>query len=262
MAGLHPVVAVYSTFLNRAFDQLLMDVALHRQPVTVVLDRAGVTGTDGASHNGMWDMSICSVVPGLQLAAPRDEPTLREVLREAVAVTDGPTVVRFPKGPPPVDIPALERRGRVDVLRRGERAEVLLVAVGSMVPVCLAAAERAADHGIDVTVVDPRWVLPVADELVEMAAAHRLVVTVEDGGRAGGVGMHLAQALQDGQHDVPVRSLGLPQAFLEHGSRGQVLADCGLTEQDVARRIAEWTAVLTERAERPVDAERVDGAQQ
>jgi 1-deoxy-D-xylulose-5-phosphate synthase len=262
MAGLHPVVAVYSTFLNRAFDQLLMDVALHRQPVTVVLDRAGVTGTDGASHNGMWDMSICSVVPGLQLAAPRDEPTLREVLREAVAVTDGPTVVRFPKGPPPVDIPALERRGRVDVLRRGERAEVLLVAVGSMVPMCLAAAERAADHGIDVTVVDPRWVLPVADELVEMAAAHRLVVTVEDGGRAGGVGMHLAQALQDGQHDVPVRSLGLPQAFLEHGSRGQVLADCGLTEQDVARRIAEWTAVLTERAEHPVDAERVDGAQQ
>lgn len=262
MAGLHPVVAVYSTFLNRAFDQLLMDVALHRQPVTVVLDRAGVTGTDGASHNGMWDMSICSVVPGLQLAAPRDEPTLREVLREAVAVTDGPTVVRFPKGPPPVDIPALERRGRVDVLRRGERAEVLLVAVGSMVPLCLAAAERAADHGIDVTVVDPRWVMPVADELVEMAAAHRLVVTVEDGGRAGGLGMHLAQALQDGQHDVPVRSLGLPQAFLEHGSRGQVLADCGLTEQDVARRIAEWTAVLTERAERPVDAERVDGAQQ
>ncbi|GAB3323387.1 1-deoxy-D-xylulose-5-phosphate synthase [Geodermatophilus aquaeductus] len=261
MAGLHPVVAVYSTFLNRAFDQLLMDVALHRQPVTVVLDRAGVTGTDGASHNGMWDMSICSVVPGLQLAAPRDEPTLREVLREAVAVTDGPTVVRFPKGPPPVDIPALERRGRVDVLRRGDREEVLLVAVGSMVPMCLAAAERAADHGIDVTVVDPRWVLPVADELVEMAAAHRLVVTVEDGGRAGGVGMHLAQALQDGQHDVPVRSLGLPQAFLEHGSRGQVLADCGLTEQDVARRIAEWTAVLTERTERPVHAERVDGAQ-
>ncbi|PWW23638.1 1-deoxy-D-xylulose-5-phosphate synthase [Geodermatophilus normandii] len=262
MAGLHPVVAVYSTFLNRAFDQLLMDVALHRQPVTVVLDRAGVTGSDGASHNGMWDMSICSVVPGLQLAAPRDEPTLREALREAVAVTDGPTVVRFPKGPPPLDIPALERRGRVDVLRRGERQEVLLVAVGSMVPTCLAAAERAADHGIDVTVVDPRWVLPVADELVETAAAHRLVVTVEDGGRAGGVGSHLSQALQDGQHDVPVRALGLPQAFLEHGSRGQVLADCGLTEQDVARRIAEWTAVLTERAERQVDAERVDGAQQ
>jgi 1-deoxy-D-xylulose-5-phosphate synthase len=261
MAGLHPVVAVYSTFLNRAFDQLLMDVALHRQPVTVVLDRAGVTGTDGASHNGMWDMSILSVVPGLRLAAPRDESTLREALREAVAVTDGPTVVRFPKGVPPLDIPALERTGPVDVLRRGERPEVLLVAVGSMVPTCLAAAERAADHGIEVTVVDPRWVLPVAPELVELASAHRLVVTVEDGGRAGGVGTTLTQALQDRECDVPVRAMGLPQRFFEHGSRGQVLADAGLTEQDIARRITEWTAVLAERAESPAETP-VDGVQQ
>ncbi|MGY1690933.1 1-deoxy-D-xylulose-5-phosphate synthase [Geodermatophilus sp. SYSU D01105] len=257
MAGLHPVVAVYSTFLNRAFDQLLMDVALHRQPVTVVLDRAGVTGTDGASHNGMWDMSILSVVPGLRLAAPRDEPTLREALREAVAVTDGPTVLRFPKGAPPVDIPALERRGPVDVLRRGAAPEVLLVAVGSMVPTCLAAAERAADHGIEVTVVDPRWVLPVSPELVDLAAEHRLVVTVEDGGRAGGVGSTLTQALQDRGCDVPVRTMGLPQEFLQHGSRGQVLADAGLTEQDVARRITEWTAVLAERSEGSV-AEAVE----
>jgi 1-deoxy-D-xylulose-5-phosphate synthase len=249
MGGLHPVVAVYSTFLNRAFDQLLMDVALHRQPVTVVLDRAGVTGSDGASHNGMWDMSILSVVPGLRLAAPRDEATLREALREAVEVTDGPSVVRFPKGTPPVDIPSLERRGPVDVLRRGERPEVLLVAVGSMVPMCLAAAERAADHGIEVTVVDPRWVLPVSRELVALADGFRLVVTVEDGGRAGGVGTTLTQALQDRGIDVPVRALGLPQQFLQHGSVGQVLADAGLTEQDVARRIAEWTAVLAERAE-------------
>jgi 1-deoxy-D-xylulose-5-phosphate synthase len=249
MGGLHPVVAVYSTFLNRAFDQLLMDVALHKQPVTVVLDRAGVTGTDGASHNGMWDMSILSVVPGVQVAAPRDEATLREALREAVAVTDGPTVVRFPKGVPPVDIRALERRGPVDVLRRGKRQEVLLVAVGSMVPTCLAVAERSADHGIEVTVVDPRWVLPVSDALVDLAAGHRLVVTVEDGGRAGGVGTTLTQALQDRQCDVPVRAVGLPQRFFEHGSRGQVMADAGMTEQDIARRIAEWTAVLAERSE-------------
>lgn len=251
MAGLHPVVAIYSTFLNRAFDQLLMDVALHGQPVTVVLDRAGVTGDDGASHNGMWDMSILSVVPGLQLAAPRDETTLREALREAVAISDGASVVRFPKGVLPPDIPALERHGPVDVLRRGERgdAAVLLVAVGSMVPMCLAVAERAADHGVEVTVVDPRWVLPVAPELVEMAAGHRLVVTVEDGGRAGGVGSTLARALQDRECDVPVRTLGLPQAFLEHGSRGQVLADAGLTEQDVARRVVEWSAKLADRAE-------------
>jgi 1-deoxy-D-xylulose-5-phosphate synthase len=260
---------VYSTFLNRAFDQLLMDVALHRQPVTVVLDRAGVTGDDGASHNGMWDMSILSIVPGVHLAAPRDEATLREALREAVDITGGPGVIRFPKGSLPPDIPALQRRGPVDVLRSGVPAAgestVLLVAVGSMVPLCLAAAERAADHGIDVTVVDPRWVLPVAPELVELAAGHRLVVTVEDGGRAGGVGTTLTQALQDRQLDVPVRSLGLPQAFLEHGSRGQVLADVGLTEQDVARRIAEWSAVLAERTEepaRPVQPEPAEGQQQ
>jgi 1-deoxy-D-xylulose-5-phosphate synthase len=218
-----------------------------------------VTGTDGASHNGMWDMSILSVVPGVQVAAPRDESTLREALREAVAVTDGPTVVRFPKGVPPVDIPALERRGRVDVLRRGERADVLLVAVGSMVPMCLAVAGRAADQGIEVTVVDPRWVLPVSDDLVEMAAGHRLVVTVEDGGRAGGVGTTLTQALQDRGCDVPVRAVGLPQRFFEHGSRAEVLADAGMTEQDIARRIAEWSAKLGERVDNHV-VEPVDNA--
>jgi 1-deoxy-D-xylulose-5-phosphate synthase len=249
MGGLHPVVAVYSTFLNRAFDQLLMDVALHRQPVTVVLDRAGVTGDDGASHNGMWDMSILAVVPGLRLAAPRDEATLREALREAVEVTDGPSVVRFPKGSLPPDLPALERRGPVDVLRAGARPDVLLVAVGAMAQLGLAAAERSADHGIDVTVVDPRWVLPVSEELVALASGFRLVVTVEDGGRAGGVGTTLTQALQDRELDVPVRALGLPQRFFPHGSRGQVLADAGLGEQDVARRIAEWSAVLAERTD-------------
>ncbi|WP_369134198.1 1-deoxy-D-xylulose-5-phosphate synthase [Modestobacter sp. I12A-02662] len=247
MGGMHPVVAVYSTFLNRAFDQVLMDVALHRQPVTIVLDRAGVTGSDGASHNGMWDMSICGVVPGLRLAAPRDEGTLREALRESVEVTDGPTVVRFPKGALPPEAPAVERRGPVDVLRRAQAQEVLLVAVGALVPMCLAAAERAADHGIEVTVVDPRWVLPVSAELVGLAREHKLVVTVEDSGRAGGVGTTLTQALQDADCDVPVRSLGLPQRFFEHGSRGQVLADAGLTEQDVARRIVEWAARVAER---------------
>ncbi|MGY1843673.1 1-deoxy-D-xylulose-5-phosphate synthase [Modestobacter sp. SYSU DS0875] len=262
MAGLHPVVAVYSTFLNRAFDQLLMDVALHRQPVTVVLDRAGVTGSDGASHNGMWDMSILSVVPGLRLAAPRDEPTLREALRESMEVADAPTVVRFPKGALPVEVPALERRGPVDVLRRAATPEVLLVAVGSLVPMCLAVAERAADHGIDVTVVDPRWVLPVADELVALAGEHRLVVTVEDGGRAGGVGTTLSQALQDRDCDVPVRTLGLPQRFFDHGSRGQVLADAGLTEQDVARRIVEWAARVADRSAGENRVADVEGQQQ
>ena len=207
-------------------------------------------------------MSICSVIPGLRLAAPRDEPTLREALHEAVGVTDGPTVLRFPKGALPVDIPALERRGPVDVLRRGGTPEVLLVAVGSMVPMCLAAAERAADHGIEVTVVDPRWVLPVSAELTALAAEHRLVVTVEDGGRAGGVGTTLSQVLQDGDCDVPVRTLGLPQRFFDHGTRGQVLADVGLTEQDVARRIVEWAARVADRgAPDPNVTAPVEGAE-
>ncbi|SDG30369.1 1-deoxy-D-xylulose-5-phosphate synthase [Klenkia brasiliensis] len=248
MAGLHPVVAVYSTFLNRAFDQLLLDVALHRQPVTVVLDRAGVTGTDGASHNGMWDTSICSVVPGLRMAMPRDEATLVEELDEALAVSDGPTVLRFPKGSVLPSLPALERVGPVDVLRRGAAPEVLLVACGSMVPAGLAAAERAGQQGIEVTVVDPRWVLPASPELVELCRGHRLVVTLEDGGRSGGVGETLAAALRDAEVDVPVRCIALPQVFLDHGSRAEVLAEHGLTEQDVARRVVEWAARISDRS--------------
>ncbi|WP_092806833.1 1-deoxy-D-xylulose-5-phosphate synthase [Klenkia marina] len=251
MAGLHPVVAVYSTFLNRAFDQLLMDVALHRQPVTVVLDRAGVTGTDGASHNGMWDTSICAVVPGLRMAMPRDEETLKEELREALTVTDGPTVLRFPKGSVLASVPAVERVGPVDVLHRGATPEVLLVACGSLVPAGLAAAQRAAQHGIEVTVVDPRWVLPASAELVEMCAGHKLVVTLEDGGRSGGVGETLAAALRDAEVDVPVRCLGLPQVFLDHATRAEVLAEHGLTEQDVARRIIEWAARIADRTAQP-----------
>ncbi|QFZ17586.1 1-deoxy-D-xylulose-5-phosphate synthase [Saccharothrix syringae] len=241
MGGMHPVVAIYATFLNRAFDQLLMDVAMHRQGVTVVLDRAGVTGPDGASHHGMWDLSICGLVPGIHVAAPRDAASLREQLREAVAIPDAPSVVRYPKASVGADLPALERVGGVDVLRR-DGDDVLLVTVGAFGELGVAAAQRLADQGIGVTVVDPRWVFPVPDELVRMAARHRLVVTVEDGGRHGGFGWALAAALRDASVDVPLRDLGIPQEFHQHGERGEVLADLGLTAQDVARRITEWVA--------------------
>src|SRR3954468_2188246 len=187
MAGMHPVVALYATFLNRAFDQVLMDVALHRCGVTFVLDRAGVTGDDGASHNGMWDMSVLQVVPGLRLAAPRDAARLRELLNEAVEVEDAPTVVRFPKGPPPEDVPAVDRRGGVDVLVRNGARDVLLVAVGSMATLGVQVADRLVAQGIGVTVVDPRWVMPVDPALVELAREHRLVVSIEDNGKVGGV---------------------------------------------------------------------------
>ncbi|MCW2500269.1 MAG: 1-deoxy-D-xylulose-5-phosphate synthase [Frankiales bacterium] len=242
LGGMHPVVCLYATFLNRAFDQTLLDVALHRLPVTFVLDRAGVTGDDGASHNGMWDLSILQVVPGIRIAAPRDGATLREELREAVAVEDGPTAVRFPKGAVGDDIPALERRGPVDVLRHG--SDVLLVAVGAMARLALEVADRVAAQGISVTVVDPRWVTPVPAELVALAAQHRLVVTVEDNGRVGGVGATVSQALRDADVDVPARDLGITQQFLEHGSRAEVLADVGLTAQEVARKVVEAVARL------------------
>jgi 1-deoxy-D-xylulose-5-phosphate synthase len=242
MGGMHPVVCLYATFLNRAFDQTLMDVALHSLPVTFVLDRAGITGEDGASHNGMWDLSILQVVPGMRIAAPRDGATLREELREAVGVEDGPTAVRFPRGAVGDDIPALERRGVVDVLRRG--SDVLLVAVGAMARIALDVADRVAAQGISVTVVDPRWVAPVPAELIAMAATHRLVVTVEDNGRVGGVGARVSQALRDADIDVPARDIGVPQRFLDHGSRAQVHAEIGLTAQEVARKVVEAVARL------------------
>ncbi|WP_225849458.1 1-deoxy-D-xylulose-5-phosphate synthase [Streptomyces sp. HPF1205] len=238
--GLHPVVAVYATFLNRAFDQVLMDVALHRCGVTFVLDRAGVTGPDGASHNGMWDMSILQVVPGLRIAAPRDAAQLRAQLREALDVSDAPTVVRFPKETAGADIPALERIGGMDVLHRPERGQhpdVLLVSAGALAGTSLDAAGLLAERGLGVTVVDPRWVKPVDAELPALAARHRLVAVVEDNGRAGGVGAAVAQALRDAGVDVPLRDFGIPQEFLAHAKRGEVLADLGLTPAEIAGRI-------------------------
>ncbi len=244
LGGLHPVVAVYATFLNRAFDQVLMDCALHHAGVTFVLDRAGVTGDDGPSHNGMWDMSILQVVPGLRLAAPRDAPTLREEFREALTVDDAPTVVRFPKGALPVEVPAVARREGVDVLRRTGEEDVLVVAVGAMASLCVEVAAGLAAQGIGVTVVDPRWVKPLPDSLPQWAARHRLVVVVEDNGRVGGVGAAVTVQLRDAGVPVPVRDFAIPQRFLEQGSRAQVLADAGLTAQEITRAVVEAMAKL------------------
>jgi 1-deoxy-D-xylulose-5-phosphate synthase len=233
---MHPVVCLYATFLNRAFDQLLMDVALHACPVTFVLDRAGVTGTDGPSHNGMWDLSILQVVPGLRIAAPRDAATLRLALREAVEV-DGPTVIRFPKGSPGGDLPALSQVAGLDMLRVGEPEDVLLVCIGALAGLGLQVADELATEALGVTVVDPRWVLPVNPELARLGRRHRAVVTLEDGGRVGGVGAAVALSLRDGGVATPVHVIGLPQRFLEQGTRAEVLADCGLTALEIAGQI-------------------------
>jgi 1-deoxy-D-xylulose-5-phosphate synthase len=248
MGGMHPVVAIYATFLNRAFDQLLMDVALHRLPVTVALDRAGVTGPDGASHHGMWDGSILQVVPGLRIAAPRDATRIGELLNEAVAVSDGPTVLRYPRGTVGAEVEAIGQLGGMDVLARpaaGATQDVLLIGAGTMAGVGVATAERLADQGIGVTVVDPRWVKPLDEALVEAARAHRLVVTVEDNGRVGGFGDAVCRLLRDHGVDTPARTFGLPQEFLEHGERSQILEDMGLAPQHLARAITEAVASRT-----------------
>lgn len=258
--GLHPVVAVYATFLNRAFDQVVMDCALHNAGVTFVLDRAGVTGDDGPSHNGMWDMAMLSVVPGLHLAAPRDESTLRRALRESVVISDAPSVVRFPKGALGPDIPSVRAQGGVDVLFEHDQDEVdvLIVAIGSFCALALDVGARLRDQGITTRVVDPRWALPVNEELVEMSRQGRRVVVIEDGVRVGGIGAGVSQAMQDAHVVTPTRLFGIPRTFLAHGKRQQILEHIGLTSQQISRDIVEWVAAgssglpTSEETQRPV----------
>lgn len=242
--GLHPVVAIYATFLNRAFDQVLMDCALHKAGVTIVLDRAGITGDDGASHNGMWDMAMLGIVPGLRLAAPRDAATLRQELREAIAVEDAPTVLRFPKGGLGPDIPAVRTIAEADVLAEsGEgNVDVLIVAVGAFAAMGVDVAARLQDQGIATRVVDPRWVLPVPATIVDLASEASYVVVLEDGIREGGIGSAITDLLRDAAVATPVRVFGVPRVFLDHGKRAQLLEATGLTDQQVSRAITEWVA--------------------
>ncbi|UWF76500.1 MULTISPECIES: 1-deoxy-D-xylulose-5-phosphate synthase [Microbacterium] len=236
--GLHPVVAIYATFMNRAFDQVLMDVALHRAGVTFVLDRAGVTGPDGPSHHGVWDLAMLQLVPGIRIAAPRDAERLRETLDEAVAVDDAPTVIRYPKASVGPEIPAVERlEDGVDVLARGEGEDVLLVGIGPFAALALDVAARLRAQGIGATVVDPRWVIPVQPSIVELAARHRLVITLEDGIRVGGIGTRVRQVLREAGIDTAVDELGLPDEFIDHASREEILADAGLTAAKIAHDV-------------------------
>ncbi|CAN1508889.1 Dxs Deoxyxylulose-5-phosphate synthase [Microbacteriaceae bacterium] len=236
--GLHPVVAVYATFMNRAFDQVLMDVALHKAGVTFVLDRAGVTGPDGASHHGMWDLAMLQIVPGIRIASPRDETRLREQLAEAVAISDAPTVIRFSKGTVANELPAIRRlEDGVDVLHESSAKDVLILTVGAMAETGIQVAKMLSDQGIGSTVVDPRWVIPVPKSIVKMAADHRLVVTIEDGIRVGGIGTRVRQDLRAAQIDTALSEIGLPDEFLEHASRNEILERVGLTAQSISREI-------------------------
>ena len=236
--GLHPVVAVYATFMGRAFDQVLMDVALHKAGVTFVLDRAGVTGPDGASHHGMWDLAMLQIVPGIRISSPRDGTRLVEELNEAIEISDGPTVIRFPKGSVSQEIPAVRRLADgVDVLLESPAKDVLILTVGSMAHMGLQVAKMLADQGIGSTVIDPRWVIPVPESVVELASKHRLVVTIEDGIRVGGIGTRVRQDLRAAQVDTALSEIGLPDEFLEHASRDEILDRVGLNAQDISREI-------------------------
>lgn len=236
--GLHPVVAVYATFMNRAFDQVLMDVALHDAGVTFVLDRAGVTGPDGPSHHGMWDLAMLQIVPGIKLSSPRDANVLRELLNEAVEVRDKPTVIRFGKGTAGTIIPALSRTSDgVDILKQSAAKDVLIMSVGAMATTALQVADLLAAQGIGATVIDPRWVVPVPKSVVHMSAEHRLVVTIEDGIKVGGIGTRVRQDLREAQVDTALTEIGLPDEFIDHATRNEILEDAGLTAQAIARDI-------------------------
>ncbi len=241
-AGLHPVVAVYSTFLNRAFDQLLLDVALHGAGVTFVLDRAGITGDDGPSHHGIWDLALTGIVPTLEVAAPRDGARLRQALGQALDIDDRPTLLRFPKGAVHADIPAFESRDGIDILYRGESADVLLLSVGSMAPIAVEAASQAYREGVGVTVIDPIWVKPLPVSLLTMARRYKSVVVLEDGIRHGGIASSLSEMFRDARLEVPIHSIGVPLQFIEHSKRGEILEDLGITAQHIAREIVEWSS--------------------
>lgn len=240
-AGMHPVVAVYATFLNRAFDQLLLDVALHHAGVTFVLDRSGVTGDDGPSHNGIWDLALTGIVPTLHVGAPRDGSRLRELLNESIAIKDAPSLVRFPKGEVQSDIPEIERRDGVDVLHLGENSDVLLISVGALAHMAIDAAKEAGKKGVGVTVVDPRWVKPIPLAIAQMLPRYKCVVVLEDGIRHGGIGSSISELARDANISVPIHSIGVPLEFIEHSSRSQILHDLGITATQIAQSIIEWS---------------------
>ena len=244
--GLHPVIAVYSTFLNRAFDQLLLDVALHKAGVTFVLDRSGVTGDDGPSHHGIWDLALTGIIPTMRVAAPRDASRLRETLREALEVSDAPTAIRFPKGAVTKDIPAFERRDGVDVLYRGESADVLLVSIGAMAAISVEAASQAYREGVGVTVIDPRWVKPIPESLITMARRYKSVVVLEDGIKRAGIASSISEAFREAGLNVAIHSIGIPLEFIEHSKRSEILDDLGINAQKISRDIVAWNSTVEE----------------
>jgi 1-deoxy-D-xylulose-5-phosphate synthase len=241
-AGVHPVIAIYSTFLNRAFDQLLLDVALHNAGVTFVLDRAGITGDDGPSHHGIWDLALTGIVPHMHVGAPRDGARLKELLRQCIAIDNAPSMIRFPKGAIPADIPAQERVSGIDVLHRGQKKQVLLVSVGSMASMALEVAQLAHEKSIEITVIDPLWVKPISNNVTALCAEYSTIVVMEDGIKHAGIASTLSEALsQEGSNRI-VHSIGVPLEFIEHSKRNEILGDLGITPAAIVQQIAGWVS--------------------
>jgi 1-deoxy-D-xylulose-5-phosphate synthase len=238
MGGLRPVVALYSTFLNRGWDQVVYDVALHRLPVVFCLDRAGITGPDGASHHGVYDLAILSKVPGMRILAPSSAQELQVMLHDAMDLADsGPVAIRYPRGAArqvgehEVGVGLLARR-----TREGDGSACVL-AVGRMVTVAEKAADALTEAGIPTTVWDVRSCVPLDETMIDDAASHQLVVTCEDGIREGGIGMAMADRIHAVRDGVPVRVLGLPTRFIPQGKPEEILAQFGLNADGIAAAV-------------------------
>ena len=239
-AGVHPVIAIYSTFLNRAFDQLLLDVALHNAGVTFVLDRAGITGDDGPSHHGIWDLALTGIVPHMHVGAPRDGARLKELLRQCIAIDNAPSMIRFPKGAIPADIAALERVDGIDVLHRGDTNQVLVISIGSMASMALEIAQLAHKESIEVTVIDPLWVKPMSSNVTALCAKYSTVVVMEDGIKHAGIASTISESLREAGSQCSVHSIGVPLEFIEHSKRNEILDDLKITPAAIVQQIAGW----------------------
>jgi len=239
-AGMHPVIAIYSTFLNRAFDQLLLDVALHNAGVTFVLDRSGITGDDGPSHHGIWDLALTGIVPNMHVGAPRDGARLKEILRQSVAIHDAPSMIRFPKGAVPLDIPALERISGIDILHRGASKQVLLISVGSMASMAVEVANLAKEQSIEITVVDPLWVKPISPDVIAMCGHYGTVIVMEDGIKHAGIASTISEALREAGSNCTLHSIGIPLEFIEHSKRNEILEDLAITPAEIVQQISGW----------------------
>jgi 1-deoxy-D-xylulose-5-phosphate synthase len=237
---MHPVIAIYSTFLNRAFDQLLLDVALHKAGVTFVLDRAGITGDDGPSHHGIWDLALTGIVPNMHVGAPRDGARLKEILRSCIAISDAPSMVRFPKGAVPADISALERVDGIDILHKGATQQVLIISVGSMAGMAIEVAQLAQTQSIEITVVDPLWVKPIPNALLNMCANYSTVIVMEDGIKHAGIASTISEALRESGSNCSLHSIGIPLEFIEHSKRAEILEDIAITPAAIVQQISGW----------------------